>query len=88
MEYTERTHKVFCSYKFNLLSNDGQEKYAYENAKKEVIIFLYPSRNKMTMNKIVERNEDNLPIVRTDINEKEWIGIESDDDVLDVLGSL
>lgn len=88
MVYTEKTHSLFTSYKFKLISNDGSEKYAYESTKSPIVLFLYPSRNKMTMNKIVERNEKNIPTVRMDINEKEWIAIETDDDVLGILMSL
>lgn len=40
---------------------------------KNDIIFFYPSRNKMTLNKVVGRDEKlNLPIVKNEINEKEW----------------
>ena len=40
---------------------------------KDYIIFFYPSRDKMTLNKVIGRDTMyNFPIVKTEINEKEW----------------
>lgn len=49
-----------------------EEKIVFTTPKDD-IIFFYPSRNKMTLNKVTGRDTMlNLPIVRTEINEKEW----------------
>lgn len=50
----------------------NEEKIVFTTPKDD-IIFFYPSRDKMTLNKVTGRDiMNNLPIVRTEINEKEW----------------
>lgn len=50
----------------------NEEKIVFTTPKDD-IIFFYPSRDKMTLNTVTGRDTMlNLPIVRTEINEKEW----------------
>ncbi len=62
---------TFAAHKCALISfND--EKIVFTTPKED-IIFFYPSRDKMTLNKVTGRDiMNNLPIVRTEVNEKEW----------------
>lgn len=62
---------TFAHHKCSLISfND--EKIVFTTPKDD-IIFFYPSLDKMTLNKVTGRDTMlNLPIVRTEINEKEW----------------
>lgn len=62
---------TFAHHKCSLISFN-EEKIVFTTPKED-IIFFYPSRNKMTLNKVIGRDTMyNFPIVRTEINEKEW----------------
>lgn len=77
MECNEETFKLFADNKCRMISMDGQEKQVYDTPSGD-FLFFYPSRNKMTLNKVIGRNEEmNMPIVRTEINEKEWLNVDS-----------
>jgi hypothetical protein len=77
MECNEETFKLFADNKCGLIMMDGKEKQVYDTPSGD-FLFFYPSRNKITLNKVVGRNEElNMPIVRTDINEKEWLDVDS-----------
>lgn len=73
MEATSQTLDLFVKAKCGLINMDGNEKIIYDTPKGD-FLFFYPSRNKMTLNKVIGRDtENNMPIVRTEINDKEWI---------------
>ena len=77
MECNEETFKLFADNKCGMISMDGKEKQVYDTPSGD-FLFFYPSRNKMTLNKVIDRNEEmNMPIVRTEINEKEWLNVDS-----------
>lgn len=43
----------------------------------------------MTLNKVIGRNEEmNMPIVRTEINEKEWLNVDSNGALAKILNCL
>ena len=67
---------------------DGKEKQVYDTPSGD-FLFFYPSINKMTLNKVVGRNKEmNMPIVRTEINEKEWLDVDSNDALAKILNCL
>jgi hypothetical protein len=77
MECNEETFKLFADNKCGMISMDGKEKQVYDTPSGD-FLFFYPSRNKMTLNKVIGRNEEmNMPIVRTKINENEWLNVDS-----------
>lgn len=62
---------TFAAHNCALISFN-EEKIVFTTPKDD-IIFFYPSRDKMTLNKVTGIDVMlNLPIVRTEINEKEW----------------
>ena len=72
MECNKETFEIFAKNRCGMVMMDGKEKQVYDTPKGDVLFF-YPSRNKMTLNKVVGRNKEmNMPIVQTEINEKEW----------------
>ena len=71
MEIDNYTHEIFTNFKCGLISMT-QEKHVYDTQKGD-FLFFYPSRNKITINRVVGRTKKtNLPIVKTEINESEW----------------
>ncbi len=88
MECNAKTFGLFSKYKFGMIFMDGKEKMAYDTPKGD-FIFFYPSRGKMTLNKVVGRDESlNMPIVRTELNEKEWFDIKNNDSLETILKTL
>lgn len=88
MECNAETFKIFADNKCGLISMDGKEKLVYDTPSGD-FLFFYPSRNKMTLNKVVGRNEEkNMPIVRTEINEKEWLVVDSNEALAKILNCL
>jgi hypothetical protein len=72
MEINKKTFEIFSYFKCGMVSMDGKEKHVYNTIKGDVLFF-YPSRNKLTLNKVIGRDtEMNMPIVNTETNEKEW----------------
>lgn len=62
---------TFAAHNCALISFN-EEKIVFTTPKDD-IIFFYPSRDKMTLNKVTGRDTNlNMPIVCTEINEKEW----------------
>lgn len=62
---------TFAAHNCALISFN-EEKIVFTTPQND-IIFFYPSRNKMTLNKVTGRDSNlNMPIVNTEINEKEW----------------
>ena len=88
MECNEETFKLFAYNKCGLIMMDGKEKLVYDTPSGDFLLF-YPSRNKLTLNKVVGRNEElNMPIVRTEINEKEWLDVDSNGALAKILNCL
>ncbi len=88
MECNEETFKLFSDNKCGLISMDGKEKMVYDTPSGD-FIFFYPSRSKMTLNKVVGRDEkNNMPIVRTEINEKEWLEIKDNNELSKIITSI
>ena len=88
MECNEETFKLFSDNKCGMIMMDGKEKMVYDTPS-DFFLFFYPSRSKMTLNKVVGRDEQmNMPIVCTDLNEKEWIDIKNNSELSVILTSL
>jgi hypothetical protein len=88
MECNTETFGLFAKYKCGLIAMDGKEKIIYDTPKGD-FLFFYPSRSKMTINKVVGRDtEMNMPNIRTEINEKEWFDINGNDDFENILKTL
>ena len=72
MENSQQIFNTFAHHNCTLISFDS-ERIVLTTPKNDCFIFFYPSRNKMTLNKVTGTDKMmNLPIVRTEINEKEW----------------
>lgn len=71
MDIDIRTHEIFISSKCGLISMSKNE-HVYDSPSGR-FIFFYPKENKMTINKILEINEQtNMPIVSMKEIENEW----------------
>ena len=87
MKCDTETFEIFAKNKCAMIMMEGKERQVYETAKGDMLFF-YPSRNKMTLNKVIGRdNERNMPIVRTEINEKEW-EVKDNDELNNILNSI
>jgi hypothetical protein len=75
MEANDQTHKIFKDARCTQTSKGITTEFlGYINYTKDYMLFFFPSRNKLTMNKIVFMDIiNNTPTVRNDINEKEWV---------------
>ena len=88
MECNTETFKLFTDNKCGMVSMDGKEKHVYDTPSGD-LLFFYPSRNKMTLNKVIGRDKEmNMPIVRTEINEKEWLDVDSNGALAKILNCL
>ena len=87
MECNTETFEIFSKHKCAMIMMEGKEKQVYETPKGDMLFF-YPSRNKMTLNKVVGRDEEmNMPIVRDEINEKLW-EVKNNSELNNILNSL
>ncbi len=87
MECNDETFEIFSRHRCPMISMKGKDKHIYVTLKGD-FIFFYPSKNKMTLNKVIDRDEEqNMPIVQTETNENKWV-VNNNNELNNILNSL